>query len=112
MAVGGMHIRHDFNTWVDWEQKSVRTCCGMTTKRHLAGIPGLTMQPSVVETRDKKVWGWCMRCVNSAYGPIVNDSEDVTIDSRVRSLYADARKALQEQYLWEQARKEVLRRKV
>lgn len=100
MAVGSRHIRHDYNTWVDWEQKSVRTLCGVTTRTHLAGIPGLTQQPSIVQLPDRKVWGWCMRCVCSAYSPISNNSVASDVDSRVQSLYTDALAAIQEQYLW------------
>lgn len=56
------HIRHDWKTFVEWEQVSVRTVCGVTTRRHLAGIPGVTPQAAVVEIGGRKKWGWCMRC--------------------------------------------------
>lgn len=105
MAVGSMHIRHDYATWVDWEQKSVRSVCGVTTKRHLAGIPGITPQPPVVYPGDRTVWGWCMRCVNSAYSAIANNAADLDIDQRVRSLYADAEQVLYSQYTQERARR-------
>jgi hypothetical protein len=67
MAVGGRHIRHDWKTFVDWHQVSVRTQCGATTKRHLAGIPGITPQPVIVYAGDKKVSGWCIRCAYSVH---------------------------------------------
>lgn len=100
MAIGSRHIRHDFNTWVDWEQKSVRSACGVTTKRHLAGIPGITEQPRVVDLGDRKVWGWCARCVNSVWSSVDNNAQDFDIDSRVRELYSDARLELAEQRQW------------
>lgn len=67
MAVAGMHIRHDWQGFVDWDQKSVRTLCGKTSARHLAGIPGVTDQPDVIEVNNKKVYGWCTRCSVSAF---------------------------------------------
>lgn len=104
MAVGSRHIRHDFNTWVDWDQKSVRTACGATTKRHLAGIPGITPQPRTVDTGQKKIWGWCGRCVNSAWSSIDNNANDEMLDQRVGSLYTDAREQIAEQYRWQHAK--------
>lgn len=100
MAVGSRHIRHDFNTWVDWEQKSVRSVCGSTTKRHLAGVPGVTPQRQIVELPDRKVWGWCMRCVNGAWSPIDNNANADDIDPRIKELYIEAREAIKEQRLW------------
>lgn len=72
MAVAGMHIRHDWQTFVDWEQKSVRTLCGKTSASHLAGIPGVTDQPDVIEVKNKKVYGWCTTCARLAMGVAEN----------------------------------------
>lgn len=62
MPVAGRHIRHDWQTFVDWEQKSVRTACGRTTSRHLAGIPGVTHQPEIVNVAGSAMVGWCVPC--------------------------------------------------
>lgn len=61
--IKGRHIRHDWRMFADWEQKSVKGACGVTTQRHLAGIPGFTQQPEVVRIADKNYYGWCARCV-------------------------------------------------
>lgn len=63
--IKGRHIRHDWQTFVVWEQKSVRTVCGVTSTFGMTGIPGVTPQAEVVEVNGKKYWGWCTRCVNS-----------------------------------------------
>jgi hypothetical protein len=65
--ISNRHIRHDWKTWVDWDQISVRTVCGVTTRMHLAGVPGITPQPPVVTTSAGKRWGWCTVCVMKAY---------------------------------------------
>lgn len=91
MAVGGRHIRHDWKTFVDWEQVSVRTICGSTTKRHLAGIPGLTPQPVVVQTEDKKVSGWCVRCAYSTYLEADRVISRVSLPNQLVDLYTGVR---------------------
>ncbi len=65
--ISNRHIRHDWQTFVDWEQQSVRTMCGVTTRRHLAGIPGVTIQPQIVNTNAGKRWGWCTKCVVNTF---------------------------------------------
>jgi hypothetical protein len=87
MAVGGRHIRHDWKTWVDSEQKSVRTLCGATTKRHLAGIPGVTEQPEIVEINDKKYFGWCTRCAVSSWRELHNVVVDEDVHPYIRPMY-------------------------
>lgn len=62
MAMAGRHIRHDWQTFVDWEQKSVRTVCGKTSTFNAVGIPGVTEQPEEVEVKGKKYFGWCTLC--------------------------------------------------
>lgn len=67
MAMAGRHIRHDWQTFVNWEQKSVRTVCRKTTTFNAVGIPGVTEQPEIVEVNGKKVFGWCTNCSVYAY---------------------------------------------
>jgi len=62
LAISNRHIRHDWQTFVDWEQSSVKTVCGVKTRRHLAGVPGITEQPLVVSVGDKQAVGWCVQC--------------------------------------------------
>lgn len=97
MAVGSRHIRHDWNTFVDWEQKSVRTLCGSTTKRHLAGIPGVSEQPEIVQGKDKKLWGWCMVCVR---GLRSNEEDLSSADPRIVALHREAHATVKPQYEW------------
>jgi len=66
-VIKGRHIRHDWQTFVDWEQKSVMTACGMKSQRHLSGIPGITEQDPIVEVKGRSYWGWCPRCVNRVW---------------------------------------------
>lgn len=67
MAVKGRHIRHDWKTFTDWPQKTVKGACGVTTKRDLAGIPGITEQPESVPSGGKSYWGWCAQCVSVTF---------------------------------------------
>ncbi len=62
MPIGNRHVRHDWQTFVDWRQKSVKTMCGVKTRSELAGIPGVTEQPTVLKTIDKDIYGWCIAC--------------------------------------------------
>lgn len=105
MAVGGRHIRHDWKTFVDWEQNSVRTCCGSTTKRHLAGIPGVTEQPEIVEAKDKKLWGWCMACVRSCWWEL-HQMEKEEIIPELKVMYERVTNTLVGQITWEKEREE------
>lgn len=97
-VISTRHIRHDWQTFVDWEQKSVRTCCGVTTKRHLAGIPGVTEQPQIVEVSGRKLWGWCMNCVVQAMKDI-KAYEDYAGHPQVNYLYIRARQEIHNQWL-------------
>ncbi len=67
MAMAGRHIRHDWQTFVEWDQKSVRTVCGKTSTFNATGIPGVSDQPDIVEANGKKVFGWCTSCAVEAY---------------------------------------------
>lgn len=95
MAVGGRHIRHDWKTWVDFEQKSVRTVCNATTKRHLAGIPGVTEQPEIVEINDKKYFGWCTRCAVGAFRDMDNTMVDEDLHPYIRPMYEGMRQVIE-----------------
>lgn len=88
MVMAGRHIRHDWQQFVPWEQKSVRTLCGKTSTWNATGIPGVTEQPEVVEVGNKKVFGWCSACSVSAY----QTAEHVTtgrviVDENIFELY-------------------------
>lgn len=60
MAISNRHIRHDWQTFHNWEQKSVRTLCGQKSSPRLCGIPGITIQPVKVAQRP----GWCPNCMH------------------------------------------------
>lgn len=102
-VISTRHIRHDWQTWIDWEQKSVRSLCNVTTKRHLAGIPGITEQPQIVVVGDKKLWGWCAPCVVKAIN-VIESVDNASTDQRVDSLYDSAYRDLEGQFLWMQSR--------
>lgn len=86
-SIRNRHIRHDWQTFVDWEQKSVRTMCGVTTKRHLAGIPTVTTQDIFPEIDGKPRFGWCTRCVQATMW-VLKQTEDQYMLSSVKTLYA------------------------
>jgi hypothetical protein len=86
------HIRHDWQTFVDWEQKSVRTVCGVTTRRHLAGIPFITVQEPIVAVNGQQRYGWCVRCSTRvlkvcAESLTADVNGDVQLHPTIRGLY-------------------------
>lgn len=97
------HIRHDYKTWAEWEQSSVRTVCGVTTRHGLAGIPGITLQPQIVDKGDKRYWGWCWPCVRSAYNEmtyvIASGKAGVFLDENLVRLYVNALHEIEQQFL-------------
>lgn len=97
--IASRHIRHDFKTWVDWEQKSVRTLCGVTTRRHLAGIPAVNSQPIIVGD----LWGWCAGCVFTAYAEIdtaIKTKHYNIMPPHIVSIYSQAEVCLRPQWEW------------
>lgn len=103
--ISSRHIRHDWQTFVDWQQKSVKTVCGVTTRRNLAGIPGVTDQPEVVEVKGVKKWGWCTACIRSSKYDLDQVEKDmlageITVDETVRKMYDRFATAVLPQYLW------------
>lgn len=90
-VIVGRHIRWDWQTFVEWEQKSVRTLCGVTSQARLCGVPTITEQPEIVKGR----WGWCGRCAVQAYRIsedfLINSSYD---DSTMRYHYESVNKLL------------------
>jgi hypothetical protein len=83
------HIRHDYKTWVDWDQKTVRTLCGVTTQRRLAGIPGITEQPVLLSNGKVNILGWCIRCTNYMHREIIGLTPQVA-NTVVHDNYARA----------------------
>lgn len=110
MAMAGRHIRHDWQTFVDWEQKSVRTLCGKTSTFNAVGIPGVTPQPEEVEVKGKKYFGWCTLCAVLAYreSSRVYGLED--IHPYILPMYSDVLQTTLPIYLEYVARQEYLRR--
>jgi hypothetical protein len=96
MAIRGRHIRHDWQTFVDWEQQSVKAVCGAKTQRHLAGIPGITDQPAMVPVKGKTYYGWCSRCVGSVFRTLqdIDASHVNVLVPQVRALYEGVAEAL------------------
>jgi hypothetical protein len=112
MAIRGRHIRHDWQTFVDWEQKTVKGVCGVTTQRHLAGIPGFTEQPLNVPVGDKTYWGWCANCVRTTF-QVLQNTEGTTMPDEVKALYAKVSWVVSPQYFTirdQEARRRELRR--
>lgn len=92
MAMAGRHIRHDWQQFHPWDQKSVRTLCNKTSTWNATGIPGITEQPNTVKVKDKEYFGWCTMCSVSAFREastiLVNNPE---IDGRLASMYETVR---------------------
>lgn len=96
MTITNRHIRHDWQTWVDWKQNTVRTVCGVTTRQHLAGIPGITPQALIVDTAAGKRWGWCTKCVTRAF--FENIMDEVTHPD-IKDRYLTFRTVITPQYM-------------
>jgi hypothetical protein len=95
------HIRHDWKTFIDWDQRSVRTLCGRTSQQHLCGIPGVTEQPKIVEAGGKKKWGWCGMCIMSMmYEVNANESYYSQWVPEVQELWKKAVESVFDQYFW------------
>lgn len=89
LMINNRHIRHDWQTFVEWEQGSVKTMCMQKSKPRLSGIPGITYNPG---------GSWCPNCIRwtiQGWGinqPLVNILANVrknNEDERVKSLYDD-----------------------
>ena len=91
MAMAGRHIRHDWQQFVVWDQKSVRTLCGRTSTWNATGIPGVSEQEEVVEVAGKKVFGWCTVCAVSAFITTEQILGDYTMNLHpyIRPMYID-----------------------
>lgn len=90
MATAFRHVRHDWKTFVDWEQKSVKTLCGVTTKRHLAGIPGVSDQPLEVNANGRTLSGWCVLCAIYANDEARRVVKDVELLPEIQERYIKA----------------------
>jgi hypothetical protein len=100
VTISNRHIRHDWQTFVDWDQVSVRSLCGSTTRRGLAGIPGVTDQPAIVAVKDKQKWGWCSACLRSAMRTISHIDANVEMIPEIKAVYALAIDTMYGQYNW------------
>ena len=112
MAMAGRHIRHDWQQFVLWEQKSVRTLCGRTSTWNATGIPGVSDQPAIIEVGDRKKYGWCTMCCVLAFNTAEAVVGDYTIDLHpyIRPMYVDVGNITQPQYEAYQARQRQHRR--
>lgn len=57
-----MHIRNDFDKWIEAPKKRVTTLCGKITATKYAGIPGITKGQEVGVWNDGQDVGWCLKC--------------------------------------------------
>lgn len=57
-----MHIRNDFQLWLETPKKRVTTLCGKITATKYAGIPGVTKDQVPGTFNDGKDVGWCLKC--------------------------------------------------
>lgn len=87
MAMIGRHIRHDWQQFVPWEQSSVRTVCGRTSTWNATGIPGVTEQPEIVETKTRRSWGWCGSCARSVHVVAWDAVEENTLHPYIKPMY-------------------------
>lgn len=90
MAMAGRHIRWDWQQFVSWEQKSVRTLCNKTSTWNATGIPGVTEQSEIVEAGGKKVYGWCTICARDAYVTcvtVINKEYDEPVHPYIMPMY-------------------------
>lgn len=109
MPMAGRHIRHDWQTFVDWEQKSVRTVCNKTSTFNAVGIPGVTDQPVEIEVGDKKYFGWCTRCSVVTYREASRVYGLSDIHPYILPMYSDVMQVTLPIYLEYVARQEYLR---
>lgn len=89
-VISNRHIRHDWQTFVNWDQNSVKTICGQKSQPRLSGIPGITDSPAD---------SWCPNCVHKVIvgtpwknAPLVNilaDLRKASNDPKVQMLYDD-----------------------
>ena len=89
--ISNRHIRHDWQTFVDWPQTTVKSLCNVKTQPRLAGIPGITEQPPFVEKKE----GWCSQCCYKAYRQMLDIPERLDTDSSVVKLYNRAARTIQ-----------------
>jgi len=89
MAVSGRHIRHDWKTFVDWEQKSVSTVCGKKSTFRYTGIPGVTPQESIVSVDGKPASGWCIKCAYEVYLYALPPLDLPDLHPYMRAMYED-----------------------
>lgn len=89
MVMAGRHIRHDWQQFVAWDQKSVRTLCNKTSTWNATGIPGVSEQPEVVAAGSKMVFGWCSACAVSAHKTAWDAMEGAPMHPYVRPMYED-----------------------
>ena len=110
-VITSRHIRHDWQTWVNWHQASVKAVCGVKTRPGLAGIPGITPQPQTVPMVGVTKWGWCMRCVVETVRVINGiESQKENMHPSVLALYEAASTEIFGQYLWYNEQREAGRR--
>lgn len=100
-----MHIRKDFDRWIETPKVRASTLCGKTTTIKFAGIPGITpgQKPLVTQTGDV---GWCIRCCNIFLADY--DNNDFMWATKISSdhlyaLYHEAvrQTSLQVRWFWE-----------
>lgn len=96
-VIAGRHVRWDWQTFVEWPQKSARTLCGMTSQARLCGIPGITEQPQIVGDK----FGWCLRCIDKfAVAARQVTFLEVPVADNVRELYYSAMRETDKHWLY------------
>jgi len=86
-----MHIRGDFNSWIeDTSKRRVKTLCHKMTEVKYTGIPGINAQrPTVMKDYTGVDVGWCLECCRQfviEYASLTEDIDNV----HLRGLYRDA----------------------
>lgn len=84
-----MHIRGDFDRWIETPKKRVTTLCGKITATKYAGIPGVTADQYPGVWNDGKDVGWCVKCCANFLEEFDNNDfmHSVSNNTHVYSLY-------------------------
>lgn len=80
-----MHIRNDFQLWLETPKKRVTTLCGKITATKYAGIPGVTKDQAVGVWNDGQDVGWCLSCCVALLSEF--DNNDFLWERKLSSTY-------------------------
>jgi|ERR1044072_460385 hypothetical protein len=86
-----MHIRNDFDRWIETPKKRVTTLCGKITATKFAGIPGISEGQGAYVSDGGKDVGWCIKCCRNFLEEYDNNDFLYSLKNRhLWYLYTDA----------------------